>query len=65
MTEQEQLKTDLKRNIGKEIKIFLLAKIYLVPTVCYTLLGSGYEVVKRADQVLDLIVTQFYGNFIG
>lgn len=34
-----------------------------MPTICWTLLGAGGEGVNRAEQALDLIVTQSYGNF--
>ena len=51
MTEHVQLKIHLKPSIGEDIIPFLLAKIYLVPILCYTLLDLGYEGVNRADDI--------------
>ena len=51
MKEHVQLKIHLKPSIGEDIIPFLLAKIYLVPILCYTLLDLGYEGVNRADDI--------------
>lgn len=40
-------------NVGEE-RAFLLVKIYLVPTFCKTLLGTGVEGMNRTDQTLTL-----------